>query len=134
MAYVHGVPDLFHLLQTNPHIWLTATIVSVVMFVGTLIAIPVVCVRLPSDYFVRPMRPQVPWRMAARTTVGCVVILMGIAMLVLPGQGILTILIGVSLLDFPAKRVWQRRLLQRPSVLRALNAMRARAGKPPFRT
>lgn len=134
MAYGKGVPDLIHLLTSNPHLWLTATIVSVVLFIGTLVAIPIVCVRLPADYFVRPMRPQVPWRMAARTAVACIVILMGVAMLVLPGQGILTILIGVSLLDFPAKRAWQRRLLRRPSVLRALNAMRMRAGKPPFRT
>ena len=114
--------------------WLAATILSVALFVGTLIAIPILCVRLPSDYFVRPTTPKPRWKSVLRTVVASVVILMGLLMLVLPGQGILTLLIGISLLDFPAKRAWQNRLLQRPAVLRTMNRLRSRAGKPPLQT
>ncbi len=120
--------------EGNYHVWLGATLVSVVLFVGTLVAIPVICVRLPKDYFVRPFEPKARWRVVLRSVAAVVLLAMGAAMLVLPGQGILTILIGLSLLDFPAKRAWQRKLLRRPPVLRAMNGMRRRAGKPPFDT
>lgn len=121
-------------LEGNYQVWLGATLVSVVLFVGTLAAIPVICVRLPTDYFVRPFAPNARWKVVLRSAAAVVLILMGAAMLVLPGQGILTILIGLSLLDFPAKRAWQRKLLRRPTVLRAMNGMRRRAGKPPLET
>jgi hypothetical protein len=65
--------------------------------------------------------------------VGVIFILGGLAMLVLPGQGLLTIVIGVSLLDFPGKRVLERRLLSRPMVLQAINRLRQRFGRPPLR-
>ncbi len=56
----------------------------------------------------------------------------GIVMLVLPGQGILTILIGVMLMDFPGKYALEKRLVSRPTVMRSLNWMRAKANRPPF--
>ena len=59
-------------------------------------------------------------------------LLLGIAMLVLPGQGVLTILAALVLLDFPGKRRLERRLLLRPRLLGALNSLRARAGRPPI--
>ena len=48
----------------------------------------------------------------------------------IPGQGLLTILIGLILLDFPGKRGLERRLVSRPSVLAAINRLRARFGRP----
>lgn len=54
-------------------------------------------------------------------------------MLVTPGQGVLTILIGLSLLDLPGKRAVERRLIGNPAVLRAVNALRAKAHRPPLR-
>jgi len=49
-----------------------------------------------------------------------------------PGQGILTILIGVMLLNFPGKRRLERWLVSRPRVLPVINGLRARFGKPPL--
>jgi len=132
MDFHQYLSSLIEQLSNHPAIWLTGTIGSVLMFVGTIVAVPIVCVRLPADYFTRDIGPRVLWKTALRTACAIVLILAGVAMLVLPGQGMLTILVGVSLLDFPAKRVWQRRILRRPSVLRALNGIRARAGKEPF--
>jgi hypothetical protein len=64
--------------------------------------------------------------------IGFVLLAAGIAMLVLPGQGILTMLIGISLVDFPGKRQLERKLIGQPAVLNAINKMRQRFGQPPL--
>ena len=117
-------------------------IASIVMFIGALILVPVVAVRLPADYFAHRRRerrrmegyPQVV-RIALivmANLLGYVFILAGIAMLVLPGQGVLTILIGVMLADFPGKFRLERWIVTRGPVLKSLNWLRRRAGKPPL--
>jgi len=49
-----------------------------------------------------------------------------------PGQGILTILIGLSLLDFPGKRNLELKLIRLRTVRKAINWIRARAQQPPL--
>lgn len=117
---------------TNEAFLITTTVLSVVMFVGTLVAIPIVAVRLPHDYFVAPIPRRAPWKIALRTVAAVVLIAIGVAMLVLPGQGLLTILVGASLLDFPAKRRLERRILGNKTLFRALNRLRKKRGKAPF--
>jgi hypothetical protein len=121
--------------------WFTLGIVSVAFFIGTLIAIPIILVRLPADYFDerRPRHWLKNWHPVTRVTayalknvVGVIFLLAGIAMLVLPGQGILTMLIGVSLMDFPGKRDLERKLITRPAVLRTINKIRAKFHRPPL--
>jgi putative transmembrane protein PGPGW len=68
-----------------------------------------------------------------KNLVGLAFVLAGVAMLVLPGQGILTIVIGLSLMNFPGKHVLERYIVQQPSILRAINWMRHRAGQPPLK-
>ena len=116
---------------------------SVLTFIGTLVVIPVLVARLPADYFAadRPP-PAVPWvrhpvvrrfMRLLKNLAGVVFIAAGVAMLVLPGQGLLTILIGLTLIDFPGKRSLERRLVMQPTVLRAVNWLRKRAARPPYR-
>jgi Putative transmembrane protein (PGPGW) len=115
---------------------------SAVMFVGTLALIPLLIGRLPTDYFTKVPRhpPQwghrhpAVWTAVAilRNLTGALVVLAGIAMLLLPGQGLLAILVGLTLIDFPGKRRLVRSLVSRRPVARALNWMRARAGRPPL--
>jgi hypothetical protein len=64
-----------------------------------------------------------------KNLLGVVFILLGLAMLVLPGQGLLTLLIGVLLLNFPGKYRFERWLIQRPSIFRAVAWLRQRAGR-----
>ena len=120
-------------------LWLAAA--SGACFVASLIAIPIVLVRLPADYF--DTRVPRTWMKhhhpvlkilghVLKNTFGTVFLFAGILMLFLPGQGILTMLIGISLLDFPGKRVLEARLIGRPSLLRAINRVRARFGKQPL--
>ncbi len=116
--------------------------VSVVTFVGTLIVVPWLLVRLPSDYFVRESREPTMFARAhpvvrqllivLKNLLGGIFILGGMAMLVLPGQGILTILLGVSLIDFPGKYTLERKLVQRKAVHRSINWIRRKRGKGPI--
>jgi hypothetical protein len=57
---------------------------------------------------------------------------MGLLMLVTPGQGVLTILVGVTLLDFPGKRALELWIVRQPAVLRVTNWMRAKAHREPL--
>ena len=59
-------------------------------------------------------------------------IIYGIVMLALPGQGVLTVLIGISLTNFPGKYALERKLVSQPSVFNAINWLRKRSGKPPL--
>ena len=121
--------------------WLTGA--SAVMFVATLIAVPIVIARIPEDYFLHDERPPMircdrclPVRVALiilKNTVGVLLIAAGVAMIVLPGQGLLTIVLGVLLLDFPGKFRAERWLFSRPRVLKPINWLRARAGRAPLR-
>ena len=131
--------ELTHLVPEGALIGIT--IISVVMFFGTLLLIPVILIRLPVDYFLHDeervwmagYHPILRYAgLAVKNTVGLVFLLAGIAMLVLPGQGLLTMVIGVSLLDFPGKRTIEHRLLTKPMVFQAMNAIRRKFGKPPF--
>jgi len=69
---------------------------------------------------------------AAKNIVGVILLAVGIAQLFLPGQGIVTILLSLSLLDFPGKRALERKIVGRPMVLRAINALRAKHGRAPL--
>ena len=116
-------------------------LLSLVTFVGTLVAIPAILIRLPADYF----NEDTPHRWMTnshpiirkvslffKNAVGCLFLLAGLAMLVLPGQGILTMLIGISLIDFPGKRQLEKKLICLPGVLKTINALRQKYGKDPL--
>ena len=117
-------------------------VVSIVAFVASLVAVPWVLARLPADYFVAEKREPTLLQNAhpilrvlflvLKNAIGATFLVGGIAMLVLPGQGILTILLGVSLLDFPGKYALQRRLFRRRPVHRGVNWIRRRTGKAPM--
>lgn len=117
------------------------TIFSIVFFIGSLIAIPFILVRLPADYF--DVRVPRSWMKnhhpvlrilghVVKNTIGVIFCFVGFLMLFLPGQGILTMLIGISMLDFPGKRKLEAMLIGRPMVLNTINTMREKFGKPPL--
>ncbi len=116
-------------------------VASILMCVGTLVLIPLIVIRLPTDYFLHagarmwmegyhPILRYVG--LTVKNVVGLMFLLAGIAMLVLPGQGLLTMVIGISLLDFPGKRHIEHRLLTKPMVFRTMNVIRHKFGKPEF--
>lgn len=115
---------------------------SLVMFVATILAVPWMLLRIPPDYFTHPHRPAgfgagshplLRWTLRIlKNAFGGVCVLAGIAMLVLPGQGLLTMLIGVLLIEFPGKYPLERRLIARPRLFRTLNRFRQKRGREPL--
>ncbi len=119
-------------------LWLTATTIAV--FFLSLLVVALVVVYLPADYFRQhgssPKKSKsailrVFWRII-KNILGVIVFLGGVIMLFTPGQGVLTILIGLLLIDFPGKHSMISRLVRRPSVRNSLNQFRKRFSKPPF--
>jgi hypothetical protein len=101
--------------------------------------LPAMVLRLPADCFASSRDEQPVPRTAcawllriAKNALGLVFLLAGIAMLLLPGQGVLTILIGLMLLNFPGKRGLERRIVGRPIILKLLNRMRVKRDLPPL--
>lgn len=113
---------------------------SVVCFVGTLVVVPIALARIPQDYFVAQRRHRTKEQHPAvrialgigRNVLGVILILGGIAMLILPGQGLLTIVIGLLVMDFPGKYRLERWLVRRPRILRGINWIRRKAQRPPL--
>ena len=61
---------------------------------------------------------------------GVLLLLSGIFMLVLPGQGILTIITGLVFMDYPGKYKFERKLLRQKGVINSINWIRSRLSKP----
>jgi hypothetical protein len=134
---------MFDWLETHRVLlgWLSAA--SLVMFLGSLTAIPWLVIRIPTDYFLHRQHWVDRWQirhpllrgvvLVAKNVFGTVLVLAGIAMLLLPGQGILTILVVLIFLDFPGKYALERRVMRQPGVARAINWIRAKAHLPPLK-
>ena len=121
--------------------------IGVLLFVVSLAfsfaAIAIVMVKIPPHYFAehheRDFMPDSPWlvrwgAVIAKNVVGVFLILLGIMLSLpgVPGQGILTILLGLIMVDIPGKRPLEARIVQRPTVLKAINRLRAKYDRPPL--
>ena len=106
-------------------------------------AIALVMVKIPPNYFSshyeRDFLPNSPWlvrwgAVILKNVLGVFLILLGIVLSLpgVPGQGILTILLGVIMLDIPGLRPIEAKIIRRPAVLHAINKLRAHYSKPPL--
>lgn len=118
-------------------------LLAAAMFVLSNVLLVIVLVALPVDFFSRPAtrvfggdrHPVLAVAiLIAKNVVGTVVILTGIVLALpgVPGPGTLLIVVGLALVDFPGKRRLEARLAGHERVLGAINAMRARFGRPPL--
>ena len=119
---------------------LIGVLLFLVTFSISLAIVSFIMVKIPPDYF-RKDRPRELWTdkhaavrflgIFVKNLLGVVLVVLGIIMSIpgVPGQGILTILLGVMLLDFPGKRDLEHRLVSQPRVLNAINKLRHRFGK-----
>jgi hypothetical protein len=131
-----------HLNEIPDWLWMILTLLSIATFFGSLIVLRMLIIRMPADYFAGRDPAPNRWadshpaiRMTAlvvKNLLGAVLVAFGLVMLFTPGQGILSILMGLSLLNVPGKRALERRIVGNPVVLRALNRVRARAGRQPL--
>jgi len=125
-------------LKDNDGLAIWFTVASVVMFVGSIIVAAFVVIRLPPNYFAHPTRPPrekkrgVAFKVG-KNILGALLLLAGLAMLVLPGQGVLMVLVGIMLLDVPGKYRFEKWLVSKGKVLKAMNWLRAKWDKEPLK-
>jgi hypothetical protein len=131
-------------------LWQSAAARNVVLFVAayaiataaTILILIVILVALPVTYF-RDEAEREPRRSGgavnvairlARNALGVALIILGflLSLPLVPGQGVLTLLVGLILLDFPGKRRLERELAARPRVLETMNRVRTWLGRPPL--
>lgn len=116
---------------------------SGIVFIGSIIVGWIVLVRLPEDYLTRDQPAQI-YRSKSKLVnlvikvvknlVGLGFLFLGVVMLLTPGQGILSIVVGIVLVDYPGKRKLIRKIVAYPKVLKAINKLREKANKPPLAT
>ena len=124
--------ELYTLLEHPALVW-GAVIYTLLATGGALLLMPRFLAQLPADYLHgdghSPM--SLGWRVA-RNLLGGMLVLVGIFMLLAPGPGILTLLAGLILIDFPGKHALVVKLLSRPKVLAAVNKLRVHRGARPL--
>lgn len=120
---------------------LLGVLVFAVTFAISLAIVSVIMVKIPKDYFKKD-KPRELWAnrhpvvrflgVLGKNLLGVVLVVLGILMSLpgVPGQGFLTILLGIMLLDFPGKRDLEHKLVSRPQVRNTINKLRHRFGKP----
>jgi hypothetical protein len=124
-----------------------STIIGVLIFAATflinLAIVSFILVKLPADHFGKKHEtkfwagPHPAFRAAGiigKNILGVLLVALGIVLSVpgVPGQGLLTILLGIMLVDFPGKRSLEQKLLRRPGIVNSINTLRARFDKPPL--
>lgn len=118
-------------------------LIFIVTFSLSLVITAFVVVKLPATYFQAAhdrqfwveRHPILRWAgLLSKNLLGACLVLLGVLMSLpgVPGQGVLTILLGVMLLDFPGKRALELKLVSRPKVFSALNRLRAKFDRPPL--
>ncbi len=129
-SIVSGYPNL---------IWILGSI-SVLTFFGTLLILPLILIRIPPDYFIHTRKERHPSTgkgllilrlllTGVKNITGFLLLILGFIMLFIPGQGLLTIMAGIFLMDFPGKRKMEISLISRNSIHNGINRIRRKAGK-----
>jgi len=127
-------------LSSEAALWIA--IASAATLLAALIVVPWIVIRIPADYFDHPRRTGAEWPrgrpwwrwicVISKNLLGGAFFVLGALMLVLPGQGLLTLLIAVALLDFPGKFRLQRWVVTRQGVIDSIDWIRGKAGKDPL--
>ena len=116
---------------------------SIIIFITSILGISWFVAQIPEDYFLSSKRKPSKWKeqkpilrlavLFGKNIIGLSLIIGGLLMLVLPGQGLLTIVTGLLLINYPGKYKLEQKLVAIPSVFRTLNWIRVKANKPPLK-
>ncbi|MCL2792290.1 MAG: hypothetical protein FWD87_04290 [Spirochaetaceae bacterium] len=102
-----------------------------------------IIVSIPSDFFLQEKRGIIKkgnkfhffifvFVLILKNILGIALLLFGIVLLFIPGEGMLTIFISLLLIDFPGKRKLIRNITRRRKVINGLNFVRRKFGKSDF--
>lgn len=138
-------------MQWLSDLWASITLSQILVGVGLFLlslgvsfaAIALVMVKIPENYFSshyeRDFMPGSTWlvrwgAVILKNILGVFLVALGIVLSLpgVPGQGFLTIFLGIIMLDIPGKRPWEAKIIKRPSILSTINNLRARYNKPPL--
>lgn len=120
--------------------WLV--LISLLMFVGSLLTMRWFVARIPDDYFTHHARHRISRNdhnilsllalACLKNLIGALLLVVGFIMLFTPGQGSIAILFGLMLMNYPGKYRLERWIISRPLIFAAINSMRQKAGKLPL--
>ena len=140
MNYLNAFISWF---SNHPGVLIGLGISSILIFILSILGISWFIAQIPEDYFLSTKRKPSKWqeqkpilRLAfifGKNIIGFSLIIGGLLMLVLPGQGFLTIVTGLLLVNYPGKYKLEKKLVAIPSIFRALNWIRVKANKPPLK-
>ncbi len=115
-------------------------IISGVVFIISLLLISYLLGLIPLNYFLKnpekKLKINKPFdliKLILKTLIGFILLIAGIIMLVTPGQGLISILLGLFLMEFPGKRQLELKLINHNPTFKTLNWLRSKANKPPFK-
>jgi hypothetical protein len=117
-------------------------VASSISFITGLLLLPFFLTRIPVDYFSHHHRhhllatschPLIRLLITGlKNLLGIVFVVAGFLMLFLPGQGILMLLVGLIIMNYPGKFALENWLIRRTFVLPAVNWLRAKYNHPPL--
>ena len=132
---------LFEIIVPYKNLIIWLGLISMVIFFFSLLSIKWLVGMIPEDYFIRngasktKSNNPVLWYFVLifKNLFGYTLIFGGIMMLILPGQGLFTIIIGLLLSNYPGKYKIEKKVIAIPSVLRSINWLRKKTNKPPIK-
>ena len=125
-------------MEVSSTVWVAVSAASIAMSVAGVLAVPWLVASMPVDWFSRPpqtLRDRLrakPWSTLGRNLVGAALVALGVALLFLPGQGVLTIVLGLVLTDLPVRDRGLAWVATRPALATTLQKWRRTRGKAPF--
>lgn len=117
------------------------SLISLITFLGSLILIPLIIINLSPEYFSSKRRSMINYKnpvirylvLILKNILGFFFIILGIIMLFIPGQGLLSITIGIFFINFPGKKRLEYIFFSNPKINKAINHIRRKAGKQELR-
>ena len=118
-------------------------LIFLVSFFVNLGIVSLILVKLPADHFSKSRKTKF-WagprpaihaaKVIGKNIAGVLLVALGIVLSLpgVPGQGLLTVLLGIMLLDFPGRHRLEQKLLSKPSIVNTINRLRGRFGKSPL--
>ena len=115
-------------------------VISLLVFSLSLLSLPWLVAMIPEDYFLSQKRKRAilkneffgTWIVIfiLKNSIGLLLVTGGVLMLFLPGQGVLTIIAGLIMTDYPGKFELERRIVSNKKILEKLNWLRNKANQP----
>ena len=137
------IDSIFNWFSDHPQVlvWLGGS--SLLIFTFSLLGISWLVAQIPENYFLHETRHPSLWKvktpilrlmiLVIKNVLGAFLIIGGLMMLVLPGQGLLTIVTGFLFVDYPGKFKLERKMVSYPAILNSLNWIRSKSNKAPLK-